>query len=141
MQPLKAHFIFVTPTFISDTQKYSTILLITTDLWEFPGGPGLGLCTSSAGAQGSIPGQGTKILQAVQHSQKKKNLFSSSDTQRVIQLLGIFRCFFSDKCLSGIPHLSPYSQICDYLREVNREGNGTPLQYSCLENPMDRGAW
>ena len=22
-----------------------------------------------------------------------------------------------------------------------REGNGTPLEYSCLENPMDRGAW
>ena len=22
-----------------------------------------------------------------------------------------------------------------------REGNGTPLQYSCLENPMDRAAW
>ena len=21
------------------------------------------------------------------------------------------------------------------------EGNGTPLQYSCLENPMDRGPW
>ena len=21
------------------------------------------------------------------------------------------------------------------------EGNGTPLQYSCLENPMNRGAW
>ena len=21
------------------------------------------------------------------------------------------------------------------------EGNGTPLQYSCLENPMDGGAW
>ena len=21
------------------------------------------------------------------------------------------------------------------------EGNGTPLQYSCLENPMDREAW
>ena len=21
------------------------------------------------------------------------------------------------------------------------EGNGTPLHYSCLENPMDRGAW
>ena len=25
--------------------------------------------------------------------------------------------------------------------EIIREGNGTPLQYSCLENPMDRGAW
>ena len=23
----------------------------------------------------------------------------------------------------------------------NREGNGTPLQYSCLENPIGRGAW
>ena len=22
-----------------------------------------------------------------------------------------------------------------------REGNGNPLQYSCLENSMDRGAW
>ena len=21
------------------------------------------------------------------------------------------------------------------------EGSGTPLQYSCLDNPMDRGAW
>ena len=26
-------------------------------------------------------------------------------------------------------------------RLVIGEGNGTPLQYSCLENPMDRGAW
>ena len=25
--------------------------------------------------------------------------------------------------------------------EAFGEGNGTPLQYSCLENPMDRGAW
>ena len=23
----------------------------------------------------------------------------------------------------------------------HEEGNGTPLQYSCLENSMDRGAW
>ena len=22
-----------------------------------------------------------------------------------------------------------------------REGNGTPFQHSCLENPMDSGAW
>ena len=21
------------------------------------------------------------------------------------------------------------------------DGNGSPLQYSCLENPIDRGAW
>ena len=24
---------------------------------------------------------------------------------------------------------------------MHGEGNGTPLQYSCLENPMDGGAW
>ena len=24
---------------------------------------------------------------------------------------------------------------------VSGEGNGKPLQYSCLENPMDGGAW
>ena len=30
---------------------------------------------------------------------------------------------------------------CMDLIEADREGNGTPLQYSCLENPMDGGAW
>ena len=25
--------------------------------------------------------------------------------------------------------------------ELDAEGNGNPLQYSCLENAMDRGAW
>ena len=30
-----------------------------------------------------------------------------------------------------------------YIRSshCSGEGNGIPLQYSCLENPMDRGAW
>ena len=27
------------------------------------------------------------------------------------------------------------------LGRSSREGNYHPLQYSCLENPMDRGAW
>ena len=30
--------------------------------------------------------------------------------------------------------------ICIYV-VPSREGNGTPLQYSRLENPMDGGAW
>ena len=33
-----------------------------------------------------------------------------------------------------VPYIKWYS-VCI------REGNGTPLQYSCLENPMDGGAW
>ena len=27
------------------------------------------------------------------------------------------------------------------LGKASGEGNGTPLQYSCLENPMNREAW
>ena len=30
---------------------------------------------------------------------------------------------------------------CVGLIKNDGEGNGTPLQYSCLENPMDGGAW
>ena len=32
-------------------------------------------------------------------------------------------------------------KIKSYLKLSFREGNCTPLQYSCLENPMDGGAW
>jgi len=28
-----------------------------------------------------------------------------------------------------------------YMQSTSGEGNGNPLQYSCLENPMDGGAW
>ena len=32
--------------------------------------------------------------------------------------------------------------LCLYIPRVKiREGNGNPFQYSCLENPMDGGAW
>ena len=32
-------------------------------------------------------------------------------------------------------------QCLDSDRLDLKEGNGTPLQYSCLENPMDGGGW
>ena len=31
--------------------------------------------------------------------------------------------------------------VCSCVYNFFGEGNGTPLQYSCLENPMDGGAW
>jgi len=34
-----------------------------------------------------------------------------------------------------------YNNILDVTEIVIGEGNGNPLQYSCLANPMDRGAW
>ena len=38
-------------------------------------------------------------------------------------------------CSAGDPGLIPGS------RRSSGEGNGNPLQYSCLENSVDRGAW
>ena len=41
--------------------------------------------------------------------------------------------------------ISGLQRLCDciesYPSHSSGEGNGTPLQYSCLENPMDGGAW
>ena len=28
-----------------------------------------------------------------------------------------------------------------WVRKIPEEGNGNPLQYSCLGHPKDRGAW
>ena len=32
-------------------------------------------------------------------------------------------------------------QLYGLIISLSEEGNGNPLQYSCLENPMDREAW
>ena len=41
----------------------------------------------------------------------------------------------------GYKHSYRLHWIYTYIHTHTGEGNGTPLQYSCLENPMDRGAW
>ena len=40
-------------------------------------------------------------------------------------------------------HMQSKIQILHALKSLKLacKGNGTPLQYSCLENPMDGGAW
>ena len=38
-------------------------------------------------------------------------------------------------CSAGDPGFNPW--VC----KIPWEGNGNPLRYSCLENPMNRGAW
>ena len=51
-------------------------------------------------------------------------------------LLHCFQCRGSSVCLQcRTPGFHPWSG------RSPGEGNGNPLQYSCLENPMDRGAW
>ena len=40
-----------------------------------------------------------------------------------------------------VAYIYIYISIYIYTHTQSGEGNGTPLQYSCLENPMDGGAW
>ena len=45
---------------------------------------------------------------------------------------------------SVVKNLPANAGVAGLIPESGRspgEGNGTPLQYSCLENPMDRGTW
>ena len=63
-----------------------------------------------------------------------------------------FHCFFKDRGENIIGISSLVTQMVEnlpatqgtWLASLGRsagEGNSNPLQYSCLESPMDRGAW
>ena len=61
--------------------------------------------------------RGGKELNRTEHAHTNKKVSISRDKQKLHRY-----------------HLYLYISI-------NGEGNGNPLQYSCLENPMDQGAW
>ena len=46
-----------------------------------------------------------------------------------------------DGSISKYHHFQFSHIIYVILETPTGEGNGNPLQYSCLENPMDGGAW
>ena len=48
-------------------------------------------------------------------------------------VLYLFELWFSLDICQGVGFAGSYDN--------SGEGDGTPLQYSCLENPMGRGAW
>ena len=53
---------------------------------------------------------------------------------------------YNQKLLEGndLCDITEMMQVLHNLQRIHdnyREGNGTPLQHSCLENPMDGGAW
>ena len=47
--------------------------------------------------------------------------------------------FLSDFCSLHKPVNNDRFQV--EIQSFLGEGNGNPFQYSCLENPVDRGAW
>ena len=54
------------------------------------------------------------------------------------------KILFTKISSSVVRHLPALSRDLGSIPRSGRspgEGNGNPLQYSCLQNPMDRGAW
>ena len=78
-------------------------------------------------------------------------LYGSLNIDIILVLVKIISNYFT-VFVAILNRLTLFSSIAGYVkqRKINLfcvfimytgEGNGTPLQYSCLENPMDEGAW
>ena len=50
------------------------------------------------------------------------------------------RSFPGDSVVKNLPANAGDTGLIPGWERAPREGNGSPLHYSCLENPMDRGA-
>ena len=111
----------------------------------------------SAGDVGSVPGlrrfpwsrkwQPTPVfLPGKSHEQRSWVGYSSCQTWLGWTITNLFKISIILKLTqngrnSSKPDKWLISRIYKRLIQLNGEGNGTPLQYSCLENPMDGGAW
>ena len=114
----------------------------------FPGGSDGKESAGNVGDLGSIPGLGRSLEKGMAtHSSilawripwteepgglQSRGLKKSETTERLTLSLSFT---WESACNAGRPRFSPG------LGRSPGEGNGNPLQYSCLENPMDRGAW
>ena len=56
-------------------------------------------------------------------------------------MINIIKGFSDDSVVKNLPANAGDTVSIPELGRSPGEGNGNPLQYSCLENPMDRGVW
>ena len=61
---------------------------------------------------------------------------SVSDTDENVEQIQHSYCWWEYKMVILL-----WKAVWEFLIVLNWEGNDIPLQYSCLESPMDRGAW
>ena len=99
---------------------------------------------------GSFPSWGTEIPQtAWQNRLKRKIMYVKHmkilDTEHVlckwIQTLKAILGFPGGSAINNPPANAGDVGLILALGSSPGEGNGNPVQYSCLENPLDRGAW
>ena len=78
--------------------------------------------------------------EVLQTAEKRREAKGKGEKQRYAEFQRIARrdkkAFLSDQC----KEIEENNRM-GKTRDLFREGNGNPLQYSCLENPMGRGAW
>ena len=63
------------------------------------------------------------------------------ETQRKIEVRHYFKGTSQWLCGKDLPASAEDTGLIPRLGRSPGEGNGNPLQCSCLGNPMDRGAW
>ena len=59
----------------------------------------------------------------------------------VLRLSCMASCFPGGSVVKNLPANARDTGLIPGLGRSPAEGNGNPLQYSCLENPMEGGAW
>ena len=65
---------------------------------------------------------------------KKETHIQLQEAQKVLNIMSPNRPTLRHRLIK-------MAKVKDKRRVLKGEGNGNPLQYSCLENPMDGGAW
>ena len=113
--------------------EFVTILLLFLMFWSF-GPEACGILVSQSGIT-FAPCVGRQSLNHWTTTEVLSYIFSISNASYLIQ--------HSTPCSAWIPDLlTPHPpKLFPPLVSSIREGNGTPLQHSCLGNPMDGGAW
>ena len=102
--------------------------------------------TCNSGDLGSIPGSGRSAGEGIGYPLQYSwamyvmQLMSASPTnQPVLVLIIIFQGFpGGSEVKASASNAGDPGSVSGFGRSP-REGNGNPLQYSCLENPIDRG--
>ena len=86
-------------------------------------------------------------LEEANQANKAKTAFLSNMSHEIRTpmnaIIGLDRIALNDPDISETTrdHLEKIGLSAQHLLSTPGERNGSPLQYSCLENPMDHGAW
>ena len=115
--------------------------------WGFPGGSVVKNPPTNIGDVGSIPGLGRSSGEGNGNPLQYSCLENSMDKGAWRATVHGVARFGHDQAIPGGSDgkASAYNAgdpgSIPGLGRSSGEGNGTPLQYSCLENPMGRGLW